>query len=301
MQDFLTALSTQVRVADPNWFWSGVMIAVIFSLFAFWKMFADYQRARLISNIPTAKVRSAPQGYIELQGTAEAMDGPVIKSPISLTDCVWYHFTIEERRSHYDSRGNRSSSWDVVKAETSDNLFLLRDDTGDCVVDPESAEVITNYQRQWYGNDLFPQRRFKERLILAGQPLYAIGWHQSYADAEEENFRNDVRQLLRQWKHNQDLLIREYDADKSGHIDLEEWDKVRHDAVEQIRRQRDQRRNKQLSVIKQSANAQHHFILSVESEQHLIRRFQLAAVGSMLLFFCLGIGLVWALNQRMGI
>ena len=301
MHDFLTAISTQIKAAEPGWFWAGVMIATIFSLFAFWRMFANYQRGLLIANIPTAKVRSAPQGYIELIGTAEAMDGPVIRSPISLRECVWYHYTIEERRTHYDSRGNRTSRWVVVKAETSDDLFLLRDETGECIVDPEAAEVITNHQRRWYGSDILQRRRFKERLILAGQSLYAIGWHQSYANAEADTFRQDVRQLLRQWKHDQDRLLQEFDIDADGQISLKEWDKVRENAAEQIRRHRDERRNKQLSLIKQSANSQQHFILSVKSEQHLIKRFQLAAAGCMLLFFSLGTALVWALNQRIGI
>jgi hypothetical protein len=301
MQDFLASLSKVIKTADPNWFWVGVMLGLVFALFAFWKMFADYRRARLISNIPTAKVRSAPQGYIELSGQAVAMEGPVIRSPVSLKECVWYHYTIEERRSHYDSSGRRSSRWDVVKAETSDDLFLLRDETGDCVIDPESAEVITNYNRRWYGDDLAQRRRFKEKLILAGQPLYAIGWHQSFSESEPESFRREVTQLLRHWKQNPDLLIQDYDTDGDGQISFNEWDKVRHNASEQIKRERDKRRNTQLSMIKQSPNRYQHFILSVEPEQRLVRRYQLAAMGSLILFFSLGTALVWAFNQRMGV
>jgi len=301
MQAFLTTLSAEIKTADPNWFWVGAMIALLFLVFAFWQMFANYHRARLIANIPTARVRSAPQGYIELAGTAEAMDGPVIRSPISGRECVWYHYTIEERRSHYDSRGNRSNRWHVVKAETSDDLFLLRDETGACIIDPESAEVISNHKRRWYSNDLYPQRRFKERLILPGQTLYAIGWHQSFSDSEAQTVRQEVIQLLRHWKQNPDLLMQTYDADSDGQISLDEWEKVRQQASEQIKRQRDQYRNQQLSVMKQTTDSKQHFILSVESEQRLIRRYQLAAVGSLLLFFCLGVALVWAFNQRMGL
>lgn len=86
MQDFLAAISLEIQQLE-NWeFWLGAAVAIAISLFLFWRMACWYQHARLIQNIPTARIRSAPQGYIELIGQAGMMEGLVIFSPLSQTD-----------------------------------------------------------------------------------------------------------------------------------------------------------------------------------------------------------------------
>ena len=47
---------------------------------AFWYAWTNLVRKRVMEDMPTAKLRSAHQGYIELQGRAELMDGAPIKS-----------------------------------------------------------------------------------------------------------------------------------------------------------------------------------------------------------------------------
>ena len=52
--------------------------------------FSGLRRTRHIEDVPTARVRSAHQGYVELIGTAHTMNGEPIIAPLSNTSCCWY-------------------------------------------------------------------------------------------------------------------------------------------------------------------------------------------------------------------
>ena len=105
--------------------------------------FSGLRRSRHIEDVPTARVRSAPQGYVELVGTARMMHGEPIIAPLSHTACCWYSYRIERRRGR---------DWSLVQSGTSDGIFLLHDHTGDCVIDPEGAEVTSRHKRSWAGD-----------------------------------------------------------------------------------------------------------------------------------------------------
>ena len=62
----------------------GVIMGVACLIFA-WSCLV---RKRVMQDMPTAKLRSAHQGYIELQGRAELMDGTPIYAPLSREVCV---------------------------------------------------------------------------------------------------------------------------------------------------------------------------------------------------------------------
>ena len=175
----------------------GILLAVLAALaaFGFYQGFRRLWKARVIEDAPTAKVRSAHQGYVELVGEAQAMRGEPIIAPLSKAHCCWYRYTIEKKSG---------KEWDLVRKEVSDNLFLLRDETGECIVDPEGAEVTSHRKQVWYGDGNEPmlvvmpppgaegvqlgpvvmrstagsltgRNRYTEELILAGDPLYALG------------------------------------------------------------------------------------------------------------------------------
>jgi hypothetical protein len=215
--------------------------------------FAGLRLVRLVEDVPTARVRSAHQGYVELVGTAQAMAGEPIVAPLSQTPCCWFSYRVERRQ------GN---SWQMVQSGTSDGIFLLRDATGDCVIDPEGAEVTSRHKRSWSGDgssfgghpaharlpslgrgaDLVVKigggilealgsgagsHRYTERVILEGDPLYAIGQFRTLRHAGHDDLHELTGSILREWKRDPVALQRRFDANGDGRIDTDEWEQAR--------------------------------------------------------------------------
>jgi len=112
-----------------------------------YRTYAAYRRWRFMSGTATSKIRSAPQGYVELKGTGEFMPGGVLHSPFSGSRCLWYECTIDHRQ-----KSGKHTTWTHISTETSDDMFHLVDDTGICVIDPEDAHVIAESDQTWYGS-----------------------------------------------------------------------------------------------------------------------------------------------------
>ncbi len=231
----------------------GVLVfAVALAVVALLAGFSGLRRTRHIENIPTARVRSAPQGYVELIGTAKALDGDPIIAPLSHIHCCWYRYRVEERSG---------KDWRLVRQGRSDGIFLLNDDTGDCVIDPEGAEVTTEHTRRWFDDGdgwgghgvhvrmpslgktadtvikvsekLFGslgagRYRYIEAVILDGDPLYAIGRFRTLGSADHASTLHDLTgAILREWKTRPDTLRERFDSNRDGLIDAEEWDHAR--------------------------------------------------------------------------
>ncbi|MCW4209237.1 MAG: hypothetical protein N0E43_16860 [Candidatus Thiodiazotropha lotti] len=110
-------------------FWSTLLI--LLSLAALYFSFYHLHRARLIEDTPTSRIRSAPQGYVELIGEADMMKGEPVISPLSATQCCWWRYKVDRK----DDKG-----WHAVRSEKSNALFLIKDETGECILDPEGAQ-----------------------------------------------------------------------------------------------------------------------------------------------------------------
>jgi hypothetical protein len=299
MQDFLAAIALEISQLEAGPFWLGIAVAIAIDAFLFWRMACWYQQARLIENIPTARIRSAPQGYIELIGVAGMMQGPVIFSPLSQTRCVWYSYKIEEKTREYSGKGRSRTRWRVVKQQTSEEVFLLDDGSGECAIDPDDAEVITRNKRVWYKHDVVPPRRYTEWTILEGEPLYAMGLFKSVASVEDQSIREQVSHKLREWKQDPNQLLQRYDSDKDGQISEDEWQQARQDATVAVKRQIGQRaKMKQLSIMRSSPHKSQPYILSTIAEDKLIARYQRHALAATVGFLVLGTMIIWAINQR---
>lgn len=301
-KEFIASLESNIIQLDSIEFY-GVLIFIIgISLLSFYRMYRWYHHARVIENTPTAKIRSAAQGYVELNGQAQLMDGPLIASPISGRSCVWYRYKIEEKVQKSDSKGRSVSHWRIVKQQTSGELFLLKDDTGRCVIDPDDADVITTDKRTWYKNHIVPPRRYTEELIIDNEPLYAIGLFKTLANVERQKLRQHVSQLLRHWKNDDpNNLLHDFDTNKDGELSPQEWEQVRLAAERQIRREHGQQEKmEQLNVLKSSPHKDQAFILSTISEEQLSWRYKSRALMSLTTFFISGSLAVWVFNIRLG-
>lgn len=300
----LTALA-DIAAAPGGTFATVVVLSALLAtglgLTALW----HFVHARQIANTPASLIRSAAQGRVELQGFAKLMPGPKISAPLTGTPCVWWRFSVMERVRDNDNK----VQWRTVRSGASDDLFLLVDHTGECVVDPHGAKIVGQQKLQWYGNAWPPDRgpktsafaatarfRYVEQHIPILSPLHGAGWFRSQNAYQEMDERADVAALLRDWKTDQGMLLERFDADGNGEIDLEEWEAVRAAALEEVRAQHLQDATEtDLHVLcEPPANqvgrlsASRRYVLSTLDEHRLIRRGYVWAGVFALLFLTTG-------------
>ena len=265
------------------------------------------RHARLIGDTPTARVRSAPQGYVELKGTANAMEGPPIISPLTARRCVYWFYKIERR-----VQSGRSSHWRTIEKGRSDDLFHLEDDTGACVVDPEGAKVIASETHTWFGATARPDRgpsaghgfafafgrqyRYHEALIRVGDPLYGLGEFTTRR-AGHGSEAEEVKALLMEWKRNPERMAM-FDVDGDGEVSLKEWEAARRAAKSQVRRDRDGAETAPAAHVLHRGRSGRPYLLAALPEKHLRRRKLRKGFGGFALFVVCGAVLLWVLQVR---
>ena len=125
------------------------------------------------------------------------------------------------------------NKWNTIARGASVEHFLLVDDTGQCVISPEGAEVLTHDRKSWDELD----RRFTEWLLLPKTVIYAIGEFSTITAgavaAGEE--RADVGALLAEWKQNKSEMHKRFDLDRDGRISMKEWELARLQARREVR------------------------------------------------------------------
>jgi len=281
---------------------TGFLVFVaILAVVAVYLGFSGLRRSRQIEDVPTARVRSAPQGYVELIGTARMLEGEPIVAPLSHTRCCWFRYKIE-RRSGKD--------WRMVETGSSDGIFSLHDETGDCIIDPEGAEVTTRHEKSW--SDTGGSRsahpvhmqlpslgktadtvldisgkvlegigagvgtyRYTEGVILDGDPLYVIGrFHTVGAGAGAGTRRELIGAVLREWKLRPDTLRERFDRNRDGLIDTAEWAGARQAAEREADRElAEQQKSGQVHTLSKPSDGRF-FLLSNLEEFGLLRRYR---------------------------
>ncbi len=301
-----------VIAAPDSDFWLWVGVAAVLALAAFVFTFRWLSRARLIEDIPTSRIRSAAQGYVELEGIGELLPGEPILSPLTQTPCAWYRCKVEQRTTLGDKR-----RWRTVRTYLSDGLFVLRDGSGECVVDPEGAAVIPGDKRVWYGDAALPLReplhagrwtalaaggdyRYTEERLLPGAPLYALGWFRTVGGANEAfDTRTEVRELLATWKRDPATLDA-FDRNADGRIDQDEWEEAREVAVREVRlRQRKRALQPGIHTLSKPQGGET-FLLSARSQAQMSGRWRWLAIVALATFFGAVGAAAWAIAVRLG-
>lgn len=223
-------------------FW--MIVSALAAPVLFWLGTRRMQVARSIDDTPTSRVRSAAQGYIELTGRAELPPGVTVRAPLTLRECVWWRYRIEERQDE-----GRKDRWNVVRHGSSEGTFLLTDESGACVVDPEGAEVHPGISHIWYGSTAWPAEmpgtssawsgvsgdyRYVEYLIPTASTLNIIGEFRTSSSAGADDEDDAVAALLRQWKQDQPALVRRFDTNQDGVLSDAEWQQARQAARAQV-------------------------------------------------------------------
>lgn len=202
----------------------------------------SFRKARLIEDIPTAKVRSCAQGFAELCGTAAICDGAPLVSPLTGEPCVWYSFRIEEKSE------DKVFSWKTVKRDISSREFMLKDDSGECAVYPKGADIKPARKRRWLGSTINPtpsnpmaahlissaRYRYTEYSIKEGDFLYALGQFKTHRPGTiHQQAKTAMGPILTEWKRDYPSLLARFDTNGDGEICLDEWKEAQQAAYEQ--------------------------------------------------------------------
>lgn len=255
------------------------------------------KRYRFMSGTATSKIRSAPQGYVELKGTGQLMPGDEIRSPFSGNRCLWYQCTVEQKK-----KNGKHANWINISDEMSNNLFHLLDETGECVIDPESAHVVPGLSRTWYGHDLQDRLRpsvagglfvgiatggyrFSEKIIRPASQLYALGnFRTEQHTADPATIETLVQELIRQWKLQPHRYLAEFDFDVSGKLNKQQWRTIQHKARLQVIGGIQQQSHNILARPQQAGKP---FIISATEEEGLVARKKILSVSAVAIAFLL--------------
>ncbi|MGD8558591.1 MAG: hypothetical protein PVH04_02930, partial [Gammaproteobacteria bacterium] len=131
-------LKQEILQASSQEFWFHAVLIIALTTAGFYFAFVFFRRARIIEDTPTSKIRSAAQGYVELVGHGNTIDGPEIVAPLSKTPCTWYRYKVEKLDDKHDR---------TIDSGCSEDLFMLVGETGTCVIDPEGAEVTPTVRK----------------------------------------------------------------------------------------------------------------------------------------------------------
>lgn len=259
------------------WPWALLVMSVI----SFFAWLGNHRRYRQIHDLPTSKVASAAQGYVELLGRGRLLDGSTVHCPVSHSPCCWYRYTVEEEQS--------DNKWSTVDQGSSVAHFLLVDDSGACVVSPDGAEVITSHHKSWREGRM----RYSEWLLLPEATLYAIGefvTHTANAPSVSEE-REDISALVTEWKNDRQNLLKRFDLDQNGMISQKEWELARLQAVREVRRHHQERMGRQSEGVHllRKPHDRRLFLLANEMPYTLGRRYRWWSWAHLVAFFALGI------------
>jgi hypothetical protein len=242
-------------------------------------------RLRTVRDTPTSKIASAAQGYVELSGRGHPFGDPLL-GKLSLLPCLWYRYRIEQRES-----GNK---WKTMDAGESDDTFILRDDTGECVIDPEQAEILTLHHDQWHDGDY----RYTEWKLIEHDSLYVIGQFRTQGGSSVEfDTHAELNALLAEWKQDMPALLKRFDLDNDGTLNAQEWMLARSAANREVARMmREAQAQPDINIVGRPRDGKL-FMVSNLGQDKLARRYLLWSWAHLLIFFGALGGAGWVLQK----
>lgn len=275
---------TAMNPSTPPWLITAALMVVIAA--SLYGALYYARRAWRLADTPIARIRSAPQGYVELYGRAVLLPGEPILAPLSYLPCVWYRYQVEER-----TEGGR---WWPVDSGVSDHLFALADGAAQCVIDPEGAECIKTRRDVWHGDQggariyaafgIGATYRYTEQRIMPGEELHVIGGFRTVGGLREApDTKRDVAELLERWKRDPQRMDL-FDRRRNGRIDPDEWEAVRRAAYLHVQREQlEQATHPDVHLMSNTGDPARPFIIAAfREESRLIRYFQWRSAGCLL-------------------
>lgn len=243
----------------------GMALALIV-LVAFFAWIVSFRRARAIGDTPTSRIGSAAQGYVELVGRGRNLPDFPVLSKLTQLPCLWYRYVVEQRT------GN--NKWQRVASGRSDESFILEDDSGGCLVDPEHAEVVPRRRETWHKGDY----RYTEWLILTNETVYALGEFSTIGGENLElDLKRDVSALLTDWKRDHPGLLARFDLDRDGQINEKEWMLARSQARRDVKKTHNELRTQPGTHLLHQPRDGRLFLISNIDPAQLSRRYMIWA------------------------
>lgn len=298
-----------VRGADPVGFWIAWSICVLLGLLLLRQGLNAFWRLRLIRDTPTARLRSAPQGYVELIGRARP-SRELVPAKLTGIPCCWYRWRIEKRIS-----SGRSQRWQTVEHGAFERPFVLDDGTGEGLVEPEGAMVRCRLTERWLSSvkgggrssasplapllGLGSRYRMTEERISEDDAVYLLGYLETPRRGSDERDAL-ARELLRQWKRSPERMQR-FDLDGNGEVDPSEWERARALAADLA--QQGERRvaaEPARSRIGATNDPRRPFLISTQGEAALVGQSRWQMLGNTLAGAALSVGALTAVFTRLG-
>jgi hypothetical protein len=256
---YLGLLVFGLHVNDKkSWLIALALIAAI----SFFTWASTFKRARAIADIATSRIASAAQGYVEIHGRASIAPENLIRSPLSGVACVWFRYWVYTKE-------NSDREWREISSGVSDSTFEITDGTGNCIVDPDYAEVIAAEHRVSYQGSY----RHVEDILYAGS-IYVLGEFSTIGGANSDlSLKEDVSFLLAEWKKDPVMLKKRFDLNGNGEIDLQEWELARRAAIREVQLQHREIRKETGVHIMRAPRGKRLYLLSSLSPQKLRQRY----------------------------
>ena len=278
----LLMIGFEVRTREA---WILTLVSILVLAAAAWTM--SFRRGRSITDTPTSRISSAAQGYVELVGRGNHHPGGPILSRCTALPCIWYKFIIEQRTG--------DNKWRQVNSGQSDESFILDDGSGRCMVDPEHAEVVAKRKERWIQGN----HRYTEWLLLPQARIYALGQFSTIGGANSNlDFRQDVSELLAEWKRNRKDLLKRFDLDGDGNINEQEWMLARQQARRDVKKEHHNIRMQSGTNVMHKPDDGRLFLISDLDPLRLARRYTLWAWFHLFMLFSALGALVWVLSMR---
>jgi len=141
---------------------------------------------RHAQDTPTSKIRSAAQGYVELEGIAKPIEGQaLLLAELTGTPCLWWSYDIQVYKYEKNRQG-----WETIESGSSKGWLCLADNTGQCRINPQGARIVGHEKKVWKGRTRDPRKpdqrnalsksfsrryRYIESVLLPERELYALG------------------------------------------------------------------------------------------------------------------------------
>ena len=249
---------------DPRLRVAGFVAALVLAL---WAALSAKRLRQYILDTPRSKIGSAAQGFVELQGKCEFYGNRVTQGFMHGPPCVWHRYSVGCGESQTTQSGQ------------SDLPFVIRDETGTCVVNPSGAKIISSGKRSWWVGGKY----YRSHYIRHGAQIYVIGEMRSNdCSVSSYNVRSELSSVLKTWKQDQPWLLEEFDADNNGELDSDEWEKARARAAEIAREKFEVKREARVeNAIRKPANG----LPMLISDQHpdtLAKKFRLLGYFNLL-------------------
>jgi len=279
----LLVLLVGVRVGTRQGWIACLSLMALVSLFAW---LSALRRLRAVRDTPTSRIASAAQGYVELIGRGKPFPGLPLLSKLRPLPCLWYRYRIERKGS--------DDKWHTEDSGESEDSFVLEDESGQCVIDPCGAEILTTHKDTWRQGDY----RYTEWKLLQYDLIYAIGQFNTLGGSSVTfNANEELKAVLAEWKQDTKALHARFDLNNDGMLDMQEWMLARQAAKREAEKRIVAARSEPDTSFLVQPHDKRLFLISNLKQEKLARRYWLWTWAHLAIFFGALGGIAWWLQQ----